>query len=189
MQGSPKGSLKNTQKFPRRREPTLSFLPHGRYHSQISSPLIEYSSALNSHLTLLALAQEELEVGKKDKWIKQSNSEEARYYTSSPAGSTNYWMGLKFSGKWINGEAWNRMREWSCGLNGTGHFSTLKWENSEVKSAWKSYEICPRYCQGVKETQQSIFEGRGETHGIVKIMLEKLSGRADIGDWHLRIFQ
>lgn len=40
----------------------------------------------------------------------------------------------------------------------------------------------PRYCQGVKETQQSIFEGRGETHGIVKIMLENLSGRVDIGD-------
>lgn len=189
-QRSPKGSLKNTQKFPRRREPTFSFLPHGRYHGQISSPLIGYSSALNSYLTLLALAQEELEEwrGMKDKWTKQSSSEEARYYTSSPAGFTDYWMGLKFSGKWINGEAWNWMREWSCGLNWTGHFSTLKWDNSKVKSAWKSYGICPRYCQGV-ETQQSIFEGRGETHGIVKIMLENLSGRVDTGDWHFCIFQ
>lgn len=44
------------------------------------------SSALNSYLTLLALAQEELEEwrGMKDKWTKQSSSEEARYYTSSP---------------------------------------------------------------------------------------------------------
>lgn len=41
--------------------------------------------------------------------------------------------------------------------------------------SWKSYVICPKYCQ-VVETQPFISEGKGEVHDIVKITLEHVSG-------------
>lgn len=95
-------------------------------------------------------------------------------------------MGLKFSGKWINGEAWNWMREWSCGLNWTGHFSTLNETTLKSKVPGKAMG----YAQDTAKVWRlnSPYLKAEVTHSIVKIMLENLSGRVDTGDWHFCIF-